>query len=208
MDEGLVIQTNQAEVKKGVNALAVIGLIVAILAILAAAGIWYFTNRSMTQKINELTVKMESEIGKIQKENSALKDMSAALTDQIGALKDTIWFNAIAHDIEGAAVTDDFVVEKVYLTGSDSGTLGNVIIDVENQPDLSYLYKDKGAYNLTDRELRAKCDAIIKEVTTRYGNYEGIPAWDDNTQVTVTVKNYEIGSKGGKGEFKLVGETK
>ncbi|MDU2239383.1 MAG: hypothetical protein E7E23_02305 [Paenibacillus sp.] len=213
MEENAVVETWQPQPqpepspKKKLDLLSIISLSLAAVAVLAAVGMWYFTNNSMTKRMDELTAKLESETAAIRQENELLKATMQAQSDQIGAMETVVFFNAIAREIEGATVTDDFTVDKIYLNTSETGTLGSIVINVGNQPDMSYLYKGKGAYNLSDRELRAKCETIIKEVSARYGTGEMLPAWDDNTLVTVTVLNYEIGSKQG-GEFKLVGETK
>lgn len=207
MDENVAVQISQPQVEVRNNKLTIVALVVAVIGVLAAIGTWYFTNASMTAKIDELSLKVESDNAALRQENAALKETSKALSDQLVTVKNVVLFNAIAHGIEGAAVTDDFVVARIDLAAGDDGKLGNVVIDVDNQPDMAYLYKGKGAYTLTDRELRAKCDAIIKEVSTRYGSGDAIPVWDQNTHVTVTVKNYEIGNIEG-GQFKLVGETK
>lgn len=185
------------------DVLPIISLSVAAVSVLLSAGIWYFTST----KIDDISAKLESENRALRQENALLTTTQQALSDQLGAMKNIVFFNAMAREIEGATVTDDFVVEKVYFNASDAGTLGNIVIDVDNQPDMVYAYKGKGAYDLSDRELRAKCEAIVDEVQARYGSSENIPAWDDSTVVTLTVKNYEIGNAEG-GKFKLVGETK
>lgn len=209
MEDNLVLEGNQPQYapKPKRDIMPILSLSIAAVAILIAAGSWYFTNNAMTAKIDDLTAKYESRLDSAHKENELLKTSQKALSDQVRAMENIVFLNAIAREIEGATVTDDFAVEKVYLVASESGTLGSIVIDVQNQPDMTYIYKGKGSYELSDRELRAKCDAIIKAVATRYGNREVLPAWDENTWVTVTVLNYEIGSMQG-GEFKLVGESK
>lgn len=207
LDEEVIIQTNQQQVMERSSKLTIAALVVAIIGVLVAIATWYFTNSLATTKINDLKAKMESESAAIREENAALKQASEALSAQLDAVKNVALLTAVAHDIEGAVVTDDFVVEKIDLVANDNGQLGNVIIDVDNQPDMALVYKGKGAYELTDREIRAKCDSIIREASARYGTVETAPVWDQNTKVTVTVKNYEIGSIEG-GQFKLVGESK
>ncbi|MCZ4148346.1 hypothetical protein BZG21_28175, partial [Escherichia coli] len=109
--------------------------------------------------------------------------------------------------IEDGIVTDDFVVNKIRFNWGEDGSLSDVTIDVENQPSMALSYKAKGAYELSDRELRAKSDAIIKAVTDYYNSASNAPAWTDATSVQLTVQNYNIG-KSTNGTFKLVGETK
>lgn len=200
----LQVDSPATAVKKSI--LPSISLVIAIVSVLGAAGIWY----SLAGKIDKLTAELNAvneNSSAIKKENSSLKADQSKLQESINVLKNVVFISTVAHDIEGAVVTDDFVVEKVYLELGDSGNLSSIVIDVDNQPEMSYIYKGKGAYELSDRELRAKSDAIINEVYARYGSSDNIPVWDENTYVGVTVKNYEIGNKQG-GEFKLVGETK
>ncbi|PQP86190.1 hypothetical protein, partial [Paenibacillus sp. AR247] len=169
MDEEVIIQTNQQQVIERSSKLTIAAMVVAIIGVLVAIATWYFTNSLATTKINDLKVKMESESAAIRDENAALKQASEALSAQLDAVKNVALLTAVAHDIEGAVVTDDFVIEKIDLVANDNGQLGNVIIDVDNQPDMALVYKGKGAYELTDREIRAKCDSIIREASARYG---------------------------------------
>lgn len=192
--------------KKKPGVILIVSLVLAVVSILGAAGVWY----TLTGKIDTLTTELSAvteSSSAIQKENASLKADQTKLQESINIMKNLVFINSIAHDIEGAAVTDDFVVEKVYLQVGDDYNLSSIVIDVDNQPEMSYIYKGKGAYELSDRELRAKSEAIIDEVYSRYGSGENIPVWNENTYVGVTVKNYEIGNKQ-SGEFKLVGETK
>lgn len=198
-------QHENPEPKKKLGLLPIASLVLAVVSVLGAAGVWYSLSGEIDNLNNELKV-VKEDASSYKEENASLKAGQSKLQENIDTMKNLVFINTIAHDIEGAVVTDDFVVEKVYLELGDNGNLSGIIIDVDNQPDMSYVYKGKGAYDLTDRELRAKSDAIINEVYARYSSTENIPVWDDNTYVSVTVKNYEIGNKQG-GEFKLVGEV-
>ncbi len=113
----------------------------------------------------------------------------------------------VQHYVEGGAVTDDFVVNKLVLIPDANSDKLAVTIDLDTQPDMIAHYTGKGAFDLPDRELRAKSQAIINQVKEMYvSNTTGTvaPSWD-NATVSLTIKNYPIGDDS-SGEFKLVGE--
>ncbi|WP_239618936.1 hypothetical protein [Cohnella mopanensis] len=148
-------------------------------------------------KINSLTKETES----LKRDASKIK----AIDEKTVALAKNLFIVAIQHEIEGGVVTDDFTVEKINLSMLDGNKLV-ASIDLNTQPQMSLLYKGKGSFDLSDRELRAKSAEIIKAVKTRYTTSAGdpMPSWDDSS-VYLTIKNYDIGNTS-SGEFALVGE--
>jgi cytochrome c-type biogenesis protein CcmE len=136
--------------------------------------------------------------------NDKLKGMEglAAKVDRTTSLT---LLAVMAHEIEGGVVTDDFVVEKMSCVTLDNKL--SLSIDLNTQPDMFGKYKGKGSFDLTDRELRTKATDIINKVKDFYvsNTIDGMPKLDDNTEIKLTIKNYDIG-KMSKGEFVLAGE--
>lgn len=202
MDE-LTVTENKP--KQRINVLTVIAL--GISAVTVAASIYLVVQSSeLTSKTNQLS----EQIASLSKKNDELQkaaDAQTAFNTEQERYRKLTYLTAMAHDIEDGIVTDDFVVNKVRFSWGDDGNLSNVVIDVENQPSLVLAYKSKGAYELSDREVRAKSDGIIKAVKDYYATASDAPAWNDSTFVQLTVQNYNIGESKG-GTFKLVGETK
>ncbi|MFL0376914.1 hypothetical protein [Paenibacillus amylolyticus] len=203
MDE-LTVSENKP--KQRINVLAVIALGISVVTV--AASIYLFVqNSELKSKTNQLS----EQIASLSEKNDALQkatDAQTAFNTEQERYRKLTYLTAVAHDIEDGIVTDDFVVNKVRFSWGDDGSLSDVVIDVENQPSLTLAYKSKGAYDLSDRELRAKSDAIIKAVKDYYATGgDNAPAWNDSTSVQLTVQNYSIG-KTTNGTFKLVGETK
>lgn len=183
--------------------ISMISLILAVVSVAGIISMWYV----FTSKITDLENRHAREIAAIQDSNSQSIKELGEIRQAFFTIKDVVFLNAAAREIEDATVTDDFIVDKVYFSPGESDNLAQVVIDVDNQPELSYSYKGKGAYDLSDREIRAKCESIIKEVAASYKALNSSPIWDDQTKVILTVKNYEIGNME-KGKFTLVGETK
>lgn len=131
-------------------------------------------------------------------------DKASELDDKVQGLSRLNLSLYVAHESEGGVVTDDFVLEKFSITDYDNLEM---ILDVENQPDMSMHYEGKGAYDLTDRELRAKIDELVEKVKDYYEklNPNVLPTWDDQAVATVTVKNYELATVT-NGNVTLVGE--
>ncbi|WP_217496392.1 hypothetical protein [Paenibacillus algicola] len=177
-----------------------------IVSIIGLVVVWYGVSAKI-ETLNEDLAALTKQNETYKAENTSLKKDQESMREAFELIRNVVLMNTISHSIEGAVVTDDFIVEKVYFNVGENGNLNNVVIDVDNQPDMAYVYEGKGAYELTDREVRAKSDAIIDAVIERYASTENLPLWDDNTYVSVTVKNYEIGTKQ-SGEFKLIGENK
>lgn len=202
MDELTLLESKP---KPRLNVLAVIALGISALAI--ATSIYLIVqNSELTSKTDNLSEQIVS----LSKKNDELQktaDAQAVINGEQETYRKLTYLTAMAHDIEDGIVTDDFVVNKVRFSWGDDGNLSDVVIDVENQPSLALSYKSKGAYELSDRELRAKSDAIIKAVSDYYTKSPNAPAWNDSTLVQLTVQNYNIGESTG-GTFKLVGETK
>ncbi|GAS85669.1 hypothetical protein [Paenibacillus amylolyticus] len=202
MDE---LTSSEIKPKPRLNVLAAIALGISVVAV--SASIYLFVqNSELINKTNQLSEKIAS----LSEKNDALQkatDAQTAFNTEQERYRKLTYLTAMAHDIEDGIVTDDFVVNKVRFSWGYDGNLSNVVIDVENQPSLALAYKSKGAYELSDREVRAKSDGIIKAVKDYYATASDGPAWNDSTFVQLTVQNYNIGESTG-GTFKLVGETK
>nr|WP_154983051.1 hypothetical protein [Paenibacillus xylanexedens] len=191
--------------KQSIKVLAVIALGVSVVTV--AASIYLFVqNSELKSKTNQLS----EQIASLSEKNDALQkatDAQTAFNTEQERYRKLTYLTAMAHDIEDGIVTDDFIVNKIRFSWGNDGNLGNVVIDVKNQPSLALVYKNKGVYGLADREVRAKSDGIIKAVKDYYATAPDVPAWNDSTSVQLTVQNYSIGNSAG-GSFKLVGETK
>jgi len=145
---------------------------------------------SVDGRINDLSSKVEN-VGTIDEKIKSLTKLSATLY--------------LSHESEDAIVTDDFVLDKLYFRDLENLKM---TIDLENQPDMNIHYTGKGAYDLTDRELRAKISNFIDEVKGYYTalNSSGtLSAWNENVEIILTVKNYEL-AKIINGEVILAGE--
>lgn len=161
-------------------------------------------NDAQAALIEEQAKKIEGLSAKISKYDKRISEIST-IRERANNLNTSLSLMEMQHLIEGGVVTDDFTVAKLHLILEDKDKL-MVNIDVGIQPTITGQYIGFGTFNLTDRELRAKCQAIIAAVKELYGPVEGtnLPKWDDNN-VYVTIKNYEIGNTT-SGQFKLVGE--
>jgi phosphoglycerol transferase MdoB-like AlkP superfamily enzyme len=162
----------------------------------------------LNSKVNTLTMRYEQSMKNVDQQfNSvnALKQDVQSTKEVTKTLTKLTWLAKLSHEIEDGVVTDDFVAKKVFLN-ENNGKL-NVVIDLETQPDMYIHYKGKGSFDLTDRDLRSKATAIIDKVKEYYNKntFEALPKWDDNTNVNLTIKNYDIGKFIG-GQFVLAGE--
>ncbi|SDT19592.1 hypothetical protein SAMN05444162_3381 [Paenibacillaceae bacterium GAS479] len=157
------------------------------------------TNVSQTKSMSDLSVK----VSLLQAETSKI----TPLQTDTAKLRQLSILAAIQHIVEGGAVTDDFVVNKLTLMpGTDTQKM-YVTIDLDTQPDMLGVYSGKGKFDLPDRELRAKSQEIIDQVKRIYesqGTGVDVPEWSA-AEISLTIKNYPIGDNTA-GEFKLVGE--
>ncbi|WP_418039224.1 hypothetical protein [Paenibacillus xylanilyticus] len=202
MDE---LTLSESKPKQRRNVLSIVALGISVVTV--AASIYLLVqNLELKSKTNQLSAQIMS-ISKKSEDLQKTADAQSVINEEQETYRKLTYLTAMAHDIEDGIVTDDFVVNKVRFNWGDDGNLSDVVIDVENQPALALSYKSKGAYELSDRELRAKSDAIIKAVSDYYATASNAPAWNDSTSVQLTVQNYNIGESTG-GTFKLVGETK
>lgn len=182
-------------------------LVVLVIALLSLAGIGFLYQKNVNLQSDY--DKQSALIADLSKKIDAYKADSDRLTNlesRTDAIAVGSYLSVVEHEIEGGVVTDDFVVEKTYFNVLDSGKL-SVTIDVDTQPQMSLHYTGQGAFDLADRELRAKSMSIIDAVKERYtaDAPDQLPKWDDSTSVSLTIKNYAIGDSI-SGEFKLVGE--
>lgn len=188
----------------------IVCLSIGFLAIIGLSWLLYVTKSD----VNDLEASLEDLREKTTSEfttmNSRITDLgvkadkASELDDKVQGLSRMNFSLYIAHELEDGVVTDDFVLEKFSITDYDHL---EIILDVNNQPDMSLHYKGKGAYDLTDRELRAKIDELVEEVKDFYEKLSNnvMPVWDDKAVVTVTVKNYELATVT-NGNVALVGE--
>jgi len=161
------------------------------------------TNDAQEALIAEQAKKIEGLSAKISKYDKQLSEISA-IKNLVKNHTTSLNLMEMQHLIEGGVVTDDFTVEKLHLVLEDKEKL-LVNIDVGTQPTMKAHYAGRGTFNLSDREIRAKSQAIIAAVKEMYVPSEpNLPKWDDNN-VYVTIKNYEIGNTT-SGTFTLVGE--
>ncbi|CAM2950365.1 hypothetical protein PASE110613_09035 [Paenibacillus sediminis] len=188
--------------KQRVNALTITTAVLSIFAlcISVAALVIILTLHSEISDLKSQNTELSAVNNQLQKDQTALND-------QQEKYRSYLLLSSIQHDIEDGVVTDDFVAKKVsFGFGKEGNDLTHVVIDLSNQPDMTVAYSGKGIYSIADRELRAKCNSIIKAVKDYYvSEGSGAPVWDDDTKVSLTVQNYEIG-KSEAGDFKLVGE--
>jgi hypothetical protein len=182
-------------------------VVVLSLAVVAVAGIafLYQKNTVLQKDFDEQATaitKLTLQVGSYKSDIEKISDINNRST----ATAKMAYLSYVQHDIEGGVVTDDFVVDKVYLTPNQSGDNVSIIINIDTQPAMAIHHQGKGTFDIADRELRAKSLAIINAVKERYitDGGDNLPAWDDNN-VHLTIKNYAIGDTA-SGEFKLVGE--
>ncbi|WCM62715.1 hypothetical protein [Paenibacillus polymyxa] len=155
----------------------------------------------------------KAQVTTLKTENAALIKTVKAVTvkqssieSDIHSLKISTVFQRIAHTVEGALVTDDFVVNRINIYTEDADTkLTGINIDLENQPRMALAYKQSGQYNISDRELRAKIKPIVNQVEEYYKKFPDTLDWTSSTPVNITVKNYSIATVQNS-EVKLVGE--
>ncbi|MBB6734406.1 hypothetical protein [Cohnella zeiphila] len=182
-------------------------IIALVLAIISVAGVGYLYQ--MNTDLKKQSEAQQTSLDELSKRIEAYKADSsklAALQDRADAIAKASYLTVLQHDIEGGVVTDDFVVSKTYFSIADDNKL-DVTIDLDTQPQMNLHYTGQGAFDLSDRELRAKSLAIIDAVKNRYASEapDSLPKWDGSTSVSLTIKNYAIGDSS-SGEFKLVGE--
>ncbi|WP_164762967.1 hypothetical protein [Paenibacillus humicus] len=94
---------------------------------------------------------------------------------------------AFQHAVEKAAVTDDFIVNRVLMNSNLS------YIDISLQPSVALAYKGQGKFDLQAEELKDKIIAIMDVIKPVYGNYNLDGDWDARTY-KVTIQNYVIGT--------------
>jgi hypothetical protein len=165
------------------------------------------------KKVNSLN----GEIGNLKVDNEFLKTKSKeydSLSFKLNLLETSNYINKLQHRVEGGAVTDDFVVEKITLNAvppltdkPDAKGFLSSTVDLITQPSGKSGYVGQGKFTATDRELKAMILDILGEIGSRYdldNEIYKLPKWNEGSHV-VTIKNYDIG-KYEKGVFKLKGE--
>lgn len=180
-------------------------LLGSLFIISVAAAAFLFIQQGKT--VNSQSAQLISQADAIAKANAKTTDLEGKLKDSVAQFEDIKQLSALGllqHDIEGGVVTDDFVVQKISLYPKDNAY--SILIDLSTQPPMYASYKGKGAFSITDRELRAKGTDVINKVKEYYtkNKLDKMPAWDKN-KVFLTIQNYDIGEVK-DGELKLVGE--
>ncbi|WP_040951326.1 hypothetical protein [Gorillibacterium massiliense] len=187
-------------------------LVIAVLA-LASAGYLFAMNMrlqkdfdSQQTELHKMSTTLTDLSGKIDTYKTDNAKELSNMNDRTDSIAKSAYLGIIEHEIEGGIVTDDFYVDKIFLSSDNSGEL-DVIIDINTQPPMAHHYTGKGAFDLSDRELRAKSQAIIDAVKNCYSKNapEELPKWDNSIPITLTIKNFPIGNSTA-GNFKLVGE--
>ncbi|WP_143106690.1 hypothetical protein [Cohnella sp. OV330] len=185
-------------------------LVVTVLTIVAliGVGLLYQKNTRLQDDLNAQQIALDGQSQLIkaltEKTDSYITQISD-IENRAQSIAKIALLASIQHEVEGGIVTDDFVVNKLYLTPTNDGKV-SVIIDLDTQPQMALHYKGQGGFDLADRELRAKSTTIIEKVKGRYQSYapDDLPAWND-ADVNLTIKNYAIGDTT-SGQFALVGE--
>lgn len=169
----------------------------AVTAILVITVAWLVTDRIQTQaKLAELSAKLTDLSVK-----AAQVDTYAA---EITELKVSTEFQRMAHLIEGAYVTEDFVLTRIN-AHEDGDKLESLGVNLDLQPKMVAAYKNSGQFTISDRELRAKLLPIAEQVAKYYAQYPELPTWTDKSAVKLSVKNYDVAVYE-NGELRLVGE--
>ncbi|MFD1957342.1 hypothetical protein ACFSL6_25040 [Paenibacillus thailandensis] len=133
---------------------------------------------------------------------SSVTETNRQNTNTIAYLENSLGYVQFARSTEGGDVTQQLIVEKFTVTSLDPLKF---TIDVINQPTNALKYEGNGIFSMEDRDVKAMASGIIEQVKERYDSWSNLKKWDDNTEVTLTIQNYEIGTyKAGK--FTLKGE--
>jgi hypothetical protein len=183
-------------------------ILLSVLFVVSLASTSIFLIR-LSSSIDIQSQKLVSQDAEIAKAATKQVELEGKLQDSVSQFEDIKQLSALSllqHDMEGGIVTDDFVVNKISLYPKDNAYFIN--IDLTNQPAMYASYKGKGAYTITDRELRTKGTEITDKVKDYYNKnkLDKMPAWDKNT-VSLTIQNYNIGEFK-NGELVLAGEIK
>lgn len=169
----------------------------AVTAILVITVAWLVTDRMQTQaKHVDLSTKLAELSVKLAQVDT--------FTADIAELKVSTEFQRMAHLIEGAYVTEDFVLTRINAHDNEDG-LESLGVNLDLQPKMAAAYKNSGQFSVSDRELRAKLLPIAEEVVKYYAQYPELPTWTHKSTVKVSVKNYDVAVYE-NGELRLVGE--
>lgn len=189
----------------------IVASILLVLIIALAAYAYTLNNKVnvLIKKNVELSQNIDNQFNQI---NPKIKDIDTIRNDVNAAktatklLSTMVLFSSLGHEIENGVVTDDFYVKKVMFDQSQDGKL-SALIDIDTQPDMYLKYQGKGVFTIPDRELRTKATAILDAVKDYYNknSTDTLPKWDNNANISLTIKNYNIG-KVKNGEFVLSGE--
>ncbi|MMZ52981.1 hypothetical protein [Paenibacillus polymyxa] len=184
------------------NKLAIVATVLSGVTIIAGVIALIVVNNNFKAQVTTL----KTENAALIKTVKAVTVKQSSIESDIHSLKISTVFQRIAHTVEGALVTDDFVVNRINIYTEDADTkLTGINIDLENQPRMALAYKQSGQYNISDRELRAKIKPIVNQVEEYYKKFPDTLDWTSSTPVNITVKNYSIATVQNS-EVKLVGE--
>ncbi|URJ43950.1 hypothetical protein MF628_003613 [Paenibacillus polymyxa] len=184
------------------NKLALVATVISGVTLVAGAIVLILMNNNLKTQVSAL----KTENIALAKTVQGITEKQATNETDIRSLKIETVFQRIAHTVEGALVTDDFVVNRINIYTENQDTkLTGISIDLENQPRMALAYKESGQYSISDRELRAKIKPIIDEVETYYKKFPDTLDWTKDVPVSITVKNYSVATVQ-NGEVKLAGE--
>ncbi|WP_046214795.1 hypothetical protein [Paenibacillus wulumuqiensis] len=164
---------------------AVRALIIINILILVVSAYIYVLNRQQAKEIGNLSKQL---------------DKANVLFEDVKILKANEAFQRLAHTVEGAYTTEDFIVERInFYTNKDNTKLIGVTLNLTPQSKMALLYKDAGQFAISDREFRAKLEPFIPEIKKYYGVFSDTLPWGNNVNATITVRNYEVATyKDGK----------
>lgn len=165
--------------------------------ILLATVYLFVLNRQSANEIQTLSTKLNA----LSNESSKTEALKSDVTE----LQSDLAFQRIAHTVEGALTTDDFVVDRLNFSTGDTDKLQGISLNLSAQPRMALLYKESGRFDISDRELRAKLEPLVPEIKDYYSQFEKALPWGDDVEADIYVKNYKIATyKNGK--LTLAGE--
>lgn len=168
----------------------------------------------LNNKYKSLESKIENDVSQISDLKNKVDSLKIDnINTKLSYLDSQSFWSKFQHDIESGIVTDDLTVEKASLNvfpkikESDKEYIYGTI-DVYTQPQYSLKYQGQAKFSVSDRELKNTVKELIDAVGTRYSRStsfrKDMPQWD-TAEITVTIKNYEIGTYK-NGTMKLKGE--
>lgn len=163
------------------------------LTLIIAMAILLITNYTSLKDLNNEIMDLSSEVESMKTSINDIKDIKNDVNfiwDYLDEVQKSSFLTQLSLEVSEGVVTDKVVIQKAILYST--GDILNGYIDIRPQPSYSSYFQGQGKFNLSDRELKAMIEEVIKEFESYISSISLYNIKLEGGSIDITANNYFV----------------